>query len=164
MELVRRICLNIKTSDPCMATTFFVLNTWMFWTNSGDAKKRNFVSSLLGFKGLSQRSKPGKALKLKSIGRGNFPYNLQRNAVARQVAVEIARTTPSSQPVSQRKIALAVGRKVTSLLLFGTLRDTLQRVICIMQLCLAMLSSSSRCDLQQNLCDNSALSPFGSII
>jgi len=53
MELVRRICLNIKTSDPCMATTFFVLITWIFWTNSGDAKKRNFVLLLLGFKGLS---------------------------------------------------------------------------------------------------------------
>ena len=47
-----------------------------------------------------------------AVTQRKFFSNLQRNAVARQVADKIARVTPPSQHVSHRKIALRAAGKV----------------------------------------------------
>ena len=77
------------------------------------------------------------------VTRGNFSCNLQRNAVARQVAEEIARVTPPLCNLQRnKKLRDKLQEKLNSL--FATLRDQLQRVTPILQL--AMLRCREHCE------------------
>ena len=63
------------------------------------------------------------------VTRGNFICNLQRNAVAWQVAEEIVRITPClCNLLRNKKLRSKLQKKLNNILLFATLRSQLQCV------------------------------------